>query len=436
MDQGVEKRIVVTSRWANAQKEFIQYCKKHGVTPEEYQSQYKRPVNWVVESLLSGEFDEDFFFTPADKRLANAQQEFDKILADNQIDPGTYEIQYGHKKSRAAFLLQCDQELDLEYWLTPCDEPSKEEIHELVNTIIKENGYSDIREYTVAMRHRFANIKNYVKSNFKEIIAGDPARISRVKEKFFVQCKDPAREPGAILSKAKKCVPPGRTAGLTILELGSKLKGLAKEFYPGGLDALNIDLGLSPTVHIPDFDSVRKDAPTTLELRVEEINRKIDRIKAQINPLRLDRLQGELVELQGESGELQGESVDGETLEKLEEAIEKALKISPGYLYFKQWSLPDATWFKVGITNCPERRDSEQNVLPVPAQTLYLVRLDSMEHARSVEKAIHAVLSPRRVVGAKNKEIFQLSGSDCKAVLVALRNLSDRLSQPELPDDE
>ena len=199
---------------------------------------------------------------------------------------------------------------------------------------------------------------------------------------------------------------------------------------------MNFDLGLSPTVHIPDFEMVRMHAPTKVELRLEEINTKIDKISAQINPIRLDKLRDELGRLEEESGELQGCSVNAQILEQLEEVIEKALDITPGYLYFKQWSLPDAAWFKIGITNSPERRDSEQNVLPVPAQTLYLVRLDSMEHARSVEKAIHSIISSRRVVGAKNKEIFQLSGSDCKAVLIALRNLSDRLSQPAALDED
>jgi len=301
--------------------------------------------------------------------------------------------------------------------------------------LTKEHGYDDFREYQLAMLHKFTSLRSFVKQRYKHVLSRDTKQMEYLENRFFMQCRDPNRHPKAILEAARAKVPAGRTAGLTFIELG-KLKQFAKDFYPGGMDALNSDLGLSPTVPIPDFEQVRTNAPSKIELRIDEINSKIDRITAQINPIRLEKLRNELGKLEAETDELQGCSVNTEILGQLEEAIDKALDITPGFLYFKQWSLPEATWFKIGITNSPERRDSEQNVLPVPSQTLYLVRLDSMEHARSVEKALHSVLSSRRVVGAKNKEIFQLSGSDCKAVLTALRDLSDRLSQPaELDED-
>ena len=432
----MDKRVVITPRWEKTLSEFEDLCNKYGVKSEEYQQVYKRPLNWALESLLKDNFNEEFFFTLPDVRLRNAEDEFDKILILHGVDSSSYEIEYGHKKARAAFLLQCNQELDLGHWLTPREEPSKEDIYELASELLKEHGYNDPTEYALALRRKLSVFAREIKGRYKEVLSRDPKTMKYIEAKYFDLHPDPNRDPKAILDAARAKVPAGRTAGLTVLELGNKLKEFARSFYPGGMDALNFDLGLSPTVHIPDFEMVRMHAPTKVELRLEEINTKIDKISAQINPIRLDKLRDELGRLEEESGELQGCSVNAQILEQLEEVIEKALDITPGYLYFKQWSLPDAAWFKIGITNSPERRDSEQNVLPVPAQTLYLVRLDSMEHARSVEKAIHSIISSRRVVGAKNKEIFQLSGSDCKAVLIALRNLSDRLSQPAALDED
>ena len=51
-----------------------------------------------------------------------------------------------------------------------------------------------------------------------------------------------------------------------------------------------------------------------------------------------------------------------------------------------------------------------------------------MEQASSVEKAILKTLGDRRIIGAKNKELFKLGGSDYKAVIKALKNLSKKLN--------
>ena len=60
-------------------------------------------------------------------------------------------------------------------------------------------------------------------------------------------------------------------------------------------------------------------------------------------------------------------------------AIGQASKACCGFLYLKAWTLRDGTsWYKVGVTNDPARRDNEQNVLPTSAVTLKLVRLPSM----------------------------------------------------------
>lgn len=66
-------------------------------------------------------------------------------------------------------------------------------------------------------------------------------------------------------------------------------------------------------------------------------------------------------------------------------AIEEARNSTRGYVYLKQWTLPDGTrWLKVGITNNPSRRDTEQNVLPVPAVTLSLMETVSMDQAAAI----------------------------------------------------
>ena len=50
-----------------------------------------------------------------------------------------------------------------------------------------------------------------------------------------------------------------------------------------------------------------------------------------------------------------------------------------------------------------------------------------MEQASSVERAILKTLGDRRIIGAKNKELFKLGLSDYKAVIMALKNLSEKL---------
>ena len=52
-----------------------------------------------------------------------------------------------------------------------------------------------------------------------------------------------------------------------------------------------------------------------------------------------------------------------------------------------------------------------------------------MEQASSVERAILKTLGDRRIIGAKNKELFKLGGSDYKAVIKALKNLSNKLNE-------
>ena len=88
---------------------------------------------------------------------------------------------------------------------------------------------------------------------------------------------------------------------------------------------------------------------------------------------------------------------DADLAAKLVEGAERNLgrerSNSAGYLYFKVWAMPDGSkWYKIGITNNSRRRESEQNVLPVPAQTLHSARFHSIEHARIAESSFLSIL--------------------------------------------
>lgn len=108
-----------------------------------------------------------------------------------------------------------------------------------------------------------------------------------------------------------------------------------------------------------------------------------------------------------------------ETRAKL--AMKKAEK---GYLYFKCWVLPDdSKWYKVGMTNNPARREAEQNVLPVPANTLHIIALESIDHARLAETAFHDVLDHAQIKGAGNRELFTLKPRQVQAVIAAMKQL-------------
>ena len=99
-------------------------------------------------------------------------------------------------------------------------------------------------------------------------------------------------------------------------------------------------------------------------------------------------------------------------------------KNSAGYLYFKVWVMPDnSRWYKIGITNNLKRREYEQNVLPVPAETLETARFHSIEHAKIAEDAFLKTLSKYRIRGANNREIFDLKPEHVQAVIGAMKAL-------------
>jgi hypothetical protein len=112
---------------------------------------------------------------------------------------------------------------------------------------------------------------------------------------------------------------------------------------------------------------------------------------------------------------------------KLAGALWHALDTTPptvGFVYLKRWTMPDGNcWFKVGITNNPDRRDTEQNVLPVAAETIVCVDVGSMDRARAIENVIHQVLEEQRIKDANNREVFHLSAQQASAVKAVLLRL-------------
>jgi len=112
---------------------------------------------------------------------------------------------------------------------------------------------------------------------------------------------------------------------------------------------------------------------------------------------------------------------------RLAGALWHALDNTPptvGFVYLKRWTMPDGScWFKVGITNNPDRRDTEQNVLPVAAETIVCVDVGSMDRARAIEVVIHQVLEEQRIKDANNRELFHLSAQQASAVKAVLKRL-------------
>ena len=119
-----------------------------------------------------------------------------------------------------------------------------------------------------------------------------------------------------------------------------------------------------------------------------------------------------------------GSEADIALADEIKKALDNSLKGICGYLYFKVWSLPDGSkWYKIGVTNSPSRRDAEQNVLPVKAQSLITQKLSSMEHARAAEAAIHQVLDKNRIRNANNKELFSLKPSQVASIKQIIENM-------------
>lgn len=102
----------------------------------------------------------------------------------------------------------------------------------------------------------------------------------------------------------------------------------------------------------------------------------------------------------------------------------RGLESAKGYVYLKRWRMGDgATWYKIGITGNPKRRENEQNVLPVPAETIALVELASMGQARNAERTFLKKLQHLKIRGASNRELFHLDSRQLGALMHAFEYL-------------
>tara|TARA_Y100000589_G_C27131649_1_gene620828 strand:+ start:272 stop:1534 length:1263 start_codon:yes stop_codon:yes gene_type:complete len=408
-----------------AKLKFKILCQKYSIESTEYGEKYRRDARACIRSIILNQFNEKFWFTLPEKRFNEAREKFINILKRNGIDPNVYEKKFRHRISSAAYLLQLNQDLDLDYWLTPKEKLSAEEVTEIIKELCNERGIEPEeyeKTYKKLMERFRYGIKNGKADNKKWI------------ESRFAVSDEPNRKPENILEEVRKIVPPERTAGLIEAEFSASTLKRVKAFYPDSINGINRDLGLSVVPKLKKLKDLASESPSKQQLRIEEINKKIERLYSVINPTKITKLQEELIQISQQEEELSSFEPDKKLLGKLNDGIKKALTISCGYLYLKMWSLPEKTWFKVGITNSPKRRESEQNVLPVPSQTVYLVRLDSMEQAKSVEKAILYALDDRRIKGSSNKELFQLSAQDYKALVMALQKLTSQISSASIEE--
>lgn len=115
---------------------------------------------------------------------------------------------------------------------------------------------------------------------------------------------------------------------------------------------------------------------------------------------------------------------DQDLLDKLWNELSR-VEPPTGYVYLKRWSVRgESPWYKLGITSDPKRRESEQNVLPVPAETLFCYDVGSIERARLIESKIILVLGGHKIIGAQNRELFHLSDGQVSALMAVMNALN------------
>ena len=163
----------------------------------------------------------------------------------------------------------------------------------------------------------------------------------------------------------------------------------------------------------------------TASSRIAKIDLLIEDIDERISQLEAEERQAAEVLARSKKASMQFSGVAED--KGLAGALWHALDTTPptvGYVYLKRWTMPDGScWFKVGITNNPDRRETEQNVLPVAAETIACVDVGSMDRARAIEAAIHQVLEEQRITDANNRELFHLSAQQASAVKAVLERL-------------
>ena len=154
------------------------------------------------------------------------------------------------------------------------------------------------------------------------------------------------------------------------------------------------------------------------KLRIEVIALEL---KQQVTRLAAEERDADMAARAAQASLPESSKADAGLAGELAAAISSARDKTCGFVYLKQWSLKDGTrWYKVGITNNPDRRDAEQNVLPVPSVTLKLIQAHSMDQAAAIERSIHKVLDAQRIRNANNRELFHLSDAQLAALMLAM----------------
>jgi len=121
-----------------------------------------------------------------------------------------------------------------------------------------------------------------------------------------------------------------------------------------------------------------------------------------------------------------GKDSDIELVRNLVDRTKQYISENEAYLYFKCLSLKDGTkWYKLGVTVDLERREREQNLLPVPSQTLEQVSSDSQDAAYAAEKAILKVLEEFKIKDANNRELMELNPTQVKSVINGMQFFKD-----------
>jgi len=111
-----------------------------------------------------------------------------------------------------------------------------------------------------------------------------------------------------------------------------------------------------------------------------------------------------------------------------DEILEKIYKDEETFLYLKKWVVAGKKWMKLGITNNPERRDSEQNVLPVPAELIKLVKMPNRKIAEKIEKELLDLYLSQKISGANNKELFEMNDLEIDNLISTINSLEKKLN--------
>jgi len=417
------------------------YCAKYGIepTPEGFKISLNKDWESAIAAIYRGTFNIEEWFESPEKRYKRCSLKFDRILNKHGISKQTYFRRYGHKKSDAISLLFLGQELDLKYWLSKKKQYDKASANEIIQNLCSEKGYT-IDKYQLVTRRYLKHFRKFIQSRGVD-------RVDLIEANWLSVNLAPERDPSNIRKRAMEFIHPGRTHALSQLDFGNNFKSLVKCFYPGGLVKLNADLGLGEAANLPESNSIKiklesnpyKEQILTLEKQINKINiglshrDKLPKLQDELKRLKLLASQHDNSKI-SLGGQITGSvaSIDlteGQLFSSVKEAFDR--EPSRAYIYFKRWKIKDVIWFKIGRTNSLERRDKEQNVLPVPSETIKEVELISMEKAIAIESALDIALRGKKIRGAKNKELYQLSGTDYKLVMRCL-NMIEKLSKEEL----